>query len=119
MTVHGSYLVTRREGDVLIIGFLRADVIDLDYIRCAGDELEALVNAENPPRLIIDFEGVRYLSSPALSLLVSLSDDVRTRKGDLRIANVADEVYAMFRLAKIPDLIETHRTMATAVRSMH
>ena len=118
MTVHGSHLVTRREGDVLIIGFLRADVIDIDYIRCAGEELDALVNAENPPRLIIDFEGVRYLSSPALSLLVSLSADVTARSGDLRIANVADEVYAMFKLAKIPELIETHRTMASAVRSL-
>ncbi|MCP3905278.1 MAG: STAS domain-containing protein [Planctomycetes bacterium] len=110
-------IITRTEGDVTIASFNRADVIDGIYIRDAKAELEGIVSESETPKIVLDFERVRFLSSGALGMLVAIHQRAVARSGALCVANVAAEVYEVFALTNIPSLLSIHATTQEAVRS--
>jgi anti-anti-sigma factor len=118
MSTHGTNVIIRQEQDVTIVSFARPDVIDLAYIREAGAEMQQLAKTVDPPNLVIDFECVRYLSSAALGVMSGLNEVIKERGGKLGIANVASEVYGVFELTRLPSVIELHKSVPEAVRSM-
>lgn len=117
MGVHGHNLVVRRTGGVLVAGLARADVIDLEYIAEIGDELRQLTATLEPPNIVIDFERVRFLCSAALGMLVDVQNTVRQAGGDLRMSNVDTEVYRVFELTRLHEVIRICDDTEQAVNS--
>jgi anti-anti-sigma factor len=111
-------ILARTENDVTVASFNRPDVIDSIYIKDAKAELEALVAEMDVPKLVIDFERVRFLSSAALGMLVAINELATDRGGTLCVANVASEVYEVFVLTNIPAVLKIHATVKEAVRSL-
>ena len=118
MSAHGDNIVIRRTRGVTIAAFSRPDVIDMEFISKVADELDDLARTVEPPLLVIDFERVRYLSSAALGMLVSLSELLAERDGEMCIANVVTEVKGVFALTKLPKLIKTYESTREAVGSL-
>ena len=118
MPARGDNVVVRRTRDVTIAAFTRPDVIDLAYINKVADDLTELASTIDPPLLVVDFEGVRYLSSAALGMLLALSQMLEERGGKICIANVVAEVKGVFAITKLPRLIETYDTTREAVGSL-
>ncbi len=118
MSVHGTNLVVQRHGGVLVVSFSRPDVIDLEYIREVADELHVIAESIDPPFVVIDFERVRYLSSSALGVLVSLSEKVRERNGELGVTNVSEEIYGVFELTHMPRLLRMFDSTPEAIREL-
>ena len=88
MPVTKRYIVVRRAGGAAIVKFTRPDLIDPVYIRAAGDEIFALIKNVAQPRVVIDFDGIRYLSSATLSVLRALHEVIRKSGGRLAISAV-------------------------------
>ncbi len=105
MGAHDCNLVIRQRRGVLVAGVARGDVIDQHYIDQIGDELRKLASTLEPPNIVIDFERVRFLCSAALGMLVDLQNTVRKAGGDLRMSNVVTEVYRVFELTRLHEVI--------------
>ena len=117
MTKHGRNLIVDHVGDVITLAFARADLIDSEYLDVAEREILDLVHDAETPRLVIDFEQVRFLSSAAMRLLVTIRNEVHAKHGALHLANVDGEVLAVFELVKLMELIPTHATLRKAIRA--
>lgn len=63
------------------------------------DELEA-----GARRFLIDFEGTAYIDSSGLGVLVSLSKKIREQGGELRLANLNEDLRTLFELTKLDTL---------------
>lgn len=63
------------------------------------DELEAGAH-----RFLIDFEGTAYIDSSGLGVLVSLSKKIREQGGELRLANLNEDLRTLFELTKLDTL---------------
>ena len=63
------------------------------------DELES-----GSRRFLIDFAGTGYIDSSGLGVLVSLSKKIREQGGDLRLANLNEDLRTLFELTKLDSL---------------
>ena len=67
-------------------------------------------------KFLIDFTNTGYIDSSGLGVLVSLSKKIREQGGELRLANLNEDLRTLFELTKLDTLfhIATNREEALA-----
>jgi len=55
-------------------------------------------------KFVIDFEHTGYIDSSGLGVLVSLSKKIREQGGELRLANLNEDLRTLFELTKLDTL---------------
>ena len=76
------------------------------------DELEA-----GARKFLIDFDGTAYIDSSGLGVLVSLSKKIREQGGELRLANLNEDLRTLFELTKLDTLFHIANTRDEALAS--
>ena len=118
MVTSSDNLLARVIDNVFVFTVTRPDLIDPECIRQIGDEINACTKDKERPRVVVDFENVRFLSSSALGMLVALNKVLLERAGGLRVCNVAKDVDGVFRLMRLHELIAIHATIDDALESL-
>jgi anti-anti-sigma factor len=106
-----------RDG-VHVISFSRPDVLDAAYIQRLGDDIYHHLKDISSPRVVIDLDNVRFLSSAALSMLIALKTVVDKQNGKICIANVRDEILKVFKLTKLNKMLKIHDNTEKAIKSV-
>ena len=94
MTKHGNVVVVDVDGQ-LIVGNrqeLKQKVLD---------EL-----GKGERKFLIDFARTGYIDSSGLGVLVSLSKKIREQAGELRLADLNDDLKTLFELTKLDTLFQ-------------
>src|SRR5262249_53568653 len=68
-------------------------------------------------RVLIDFFQTGYIDSSGLGVLVSLSKKIREQGGELRLANLNDDLKTLFELTKLDTLFQIAETRERALQS--
>jgi anti-sigma B factor antagonist len=68
-------------------------------------------------KFLIDFAKTGYIDSSGLGVLVSLSKKIREQGGDLRLANLNDDLKTLFELTKLDTLFKIADTREKALTS--
>src|SRR5512145_2406893 len=61
---------------------------------------------EGSRKFVIDFSKTGYIDSSGLGVLVSLSKKIREQGGELRLANLNDDLKTLFELTKLDTLFQ-------------
>ncbi len=77
------------------------------------DELEG-----GERRFLIDFERTGYIDSSGLGVLVSLSKKIREQGGELRLANLNEDLRTLFELTKLDTLFQISNSREEALASL-
>ena len=78
--------------------------------------LDELENGER--KFIVDFEKTGYIDSSGLGVLVSLSKKVRERGGELRLANLNEDLKTLFELTKLDTLFHIADSREAALNGL-
>ena len=84
-----------------------AGSLDLNTV---GD-FEAALNhlfRQNQYKIIVDMEKLDYISSAGIGVIVGNIKEVRKNKGDIKISKVSTQVFKIFQLLDLPDIIRFH-----------
>jgi anti-sigma B factor antagonist len=76
------------------------------------DEMEA-----GGRKFLVDFGKTGYIDSSGLGVLVSLSKKIREQGGELRLANLNDDLKTLFELTKLDTLFQISDTRERALES--
>jgi len=76
------------------------------------DELE-----KGGKKFLIDFDKTGYIDSSGLGVLVSLSKKIREQGGELRLANLNDDLKTLFELTKLDTLFQIAESRERALAS--
>ncbi|MBI4545230.1 MAG: STAS domain-containing protein [Gemmatimonadetes bacterium] len=76
------------------------------------DELE-----KGERRFLIDFSKTGYIDSSGLGVLVSLSKKIREQGGELRLANLNEDLRTLFELTKLDTLFQIAESREQALAS--
>src|SRR2546430_10182103 len=68
-------------------------------------------------KFLIDFSQTGYIDSSGLGVLVSLSKKIREQGGELRLANLNDDLKTLFELTKLDTLFQIADTRDRALHS--
>jgi anti-sigma B factor antagonist len=102
---HGEVTIIEVEGQ-LIVGNRQ------DLKQKVLDELERGVR-----KVLVDFSRAGYIDSSGLGVLVSLAKKIREMGGDLRLANLNDDLQTLFELTKLDTLFQISETRERALES--
>lgn len=117
MTTGSSRLRVKKHNNVTQVEFLDRNILDEANIQQIGEEITAIVEAGDAPRLLICFANVDHLSSAALGTLITVNNKVKIRKGQLRLSNIDPQIYEVFKITKLDRLFQIHETTDAAMAS--
>lgn len=78
--------------------------------------LEELEKGER--KFVVDFEKTGYIDSSGLGVLVSLSKKVREQGGELRLANLNEDLKTLFELTKLDTLFQIADSREAALKGL-
>ena len=67
---------------------------------------------------LFDLTNLKYISSAGLGVLKGISREVREKKGDLRIANMAEEIERIFNLLGLSRTIPIYDSVEQALQEI-
>ena len=109
--------VTERDG-AIVVQFRDSKILEDRTIQQLGTELIDLIQGRTAPHMVLDFTGVKYLSSAALGKLITLRRKVDQLGGRLKLCEIDPETMDVFKIAKLDDYFDIHRDQRTAIESM-
>lgn len=107
----------------------REDKGDVTILRMQGElnfentvwlrgELHDLLK-ENRIRLLLDLEGVDFISSYTVGVFVAFSRDLRERGGDIKFMNLQKRVQMTFEATRINKILDTFDNEDKAVEAFN
>ena len=69
-------------------------------------------------KFVVDFSRTGYIDSSGLGVLVSLSKKIREQGGDLRLANLNEDLRTLFELTKLDTLFKIADSRQEALAGM-
>lgn len=80
------------------------------------DELMKIVDVTGND-IVIDFGGVGFIDSSCLGTLVALTKKIREQDGNIKIANLNDDVRSIFQITRLDKIFDVFDDVETAVQS--
>jgi len=111
-------LKVTRIGECVQVEFTSRKILDEGNIAEIGEQLSALVEREERPRIIISFGAVDHLSSAALGTLITINNKIKAKSGQLRLSDINPQIYEVFLITKLNKLFRIYPTMQEAQESL-
>lgn len=92
--------------DVTVVQFQESAILDALMIQGISEELNHLVEAQHKQKLLLDFVKVKFLSSSALGILVTLKKKMDVIKGQLVICGMNKELRKVFKITNLDKLFK-------------
>ena len=92
-----------KQGDVTVVD-VEGQLIVGNRQELKQKVLEQLAGGDR--KFVIDFSNTGYIDSSGLGVLVSLSKKIREQGGELRLANLNEDLCTLFELTKLDTLFK-------------
>jgi anti-sigma B factor antagonist len=106
----------KARGDVVVLslkGSLTSE-IETSQLR---DVVSKLVQ-KNVRKVVVDIRKVDRISSLGLGAIMSAMTSLRTRKGELCVANPTEKTGPLFRVTKVVKVLKLYETVGKAVENL-
>jgi anti-anti-sigma factor len=111
-----SHLHVRLVDGIAVVGLVDSEIVfEEAVVRALGAELSDLINREGCTKLLLDLQGVRYISSSMLATLVALERKVRQAGGRLRLCGLGPTVHDIFATSHLDRLFEIDEDEASGL----
>lgn len=107
-------ITTKIDGNVAIINLKgRLDLTSAGQLKEASREFYSRDNC----RLVFNMDKVDFINSSGLGALVSILKEVRNRKGELKISNLADYIREVFDITQLSSIFDICENESQALNS--
>lgn len=105
----------KKQGDVCIVD-VEGQLIVGNRQELKQKVLDEIERGER--KFLVDFSQTGYIDSSGLGVLVSLSKKIREAGGELRLANLNDDLKTLFELTKLDTLFHIASTRDEALKNL-
>ena len=95
---------------VTLVEFVDRNILDEANIQAINEEISAVIDSADTPRILISFSNVDHLSSAALGALITINNKIREKSGQLHLANIDPQIYEVFVITRLNKLFNIHDT---------
>ena len=103
-------------GDVSVVKFTQADILDLEVIRVMGEQLLGL--ADEGRKVVLDFGQVKRLSTALVGKVVALHRRLNDIGGRLALCQVAPHLREALELLQLPRFLPIYGEEREALEQM-
>jgi len=104
-----------KHNDITIVSFDNIDRITTLISEKIKDELKNIFQSN--PRLVIDLKGIKYIDSTGFGIFLSLLKIANTNNGKFKICNVSPEVFSLFKLLQLHNIMEIYQDIDECVNT--
>jgi len=115
MAQERSNLLIRDRRGITVVNFLDFSVLDRTQSDKIGDELLRLVEDQGKKKILVDFDGVDYLSSAVLGKLIALHKRLAMKKGELKLSGIKASILEVFEITKLDKVFDIYSDEESAV----
>jgi anti-sigma B factor antagonist len=108
-------IIVSDQGLISVVRFVDKKIVDSASIESLGEELNSLVTDEKRDALLLNFEGVEFMSSAALNKLISLNSKVKSIQGRLKFCNVKADIREVFTITRLDRVFDIRNSEADAI----
>lgn len=102
-------------GNATIVTFTDEKILEEKDIQALQESIMSVVeSAGGGINLILDFCNVRFLSSAVLGLLIRISKRVYQRDGQLRLCNINQKIYEIFKITRLNKIFDIYKDIESA-----
>lgn len=112
-----AQLTVTQHKDIDVVEFTNNKILDEANIVEIGNTLNGLIEQREHPKLLLDFANVDHLSSAALGMLINANNRIRQKSGQLRLANIKQQIYEVFVITKLNQLFRILPSRPEAIES--
>lgn len=100
-------VTSRTEQGILVLTITEAEIHSDELIETLYQQLIEAVASPGPPRVAVDFSGVKFISAGGLRAMLNFRRHVRQREGKLILAGLSEEVAEVFFATKLVSTTES------------
>ncbi len=104
-------------GELATVRFTDKKIIDSANIEEMGSELFALVSQDHMKHILLNFEGVEFMSSAALNKLITLDKKVKEVGGVLRLCSLRAEIMEVFTITRLNRVFDIRKSESDALKA--
>jgi anti-sigma B factor antagonist len=112
-----SLKILEAEG-VTTVGFRDASILDVLTIQKIGNELYNIVENDGAKKVLLDFGDVRFLSSQALGVLLTLRRKADKAGAKVVLARIRPELARVFKITNLDRLFEFYDSTEKAAEKL-
>jgi len=110
-----SSLRSEENGEVLVVYFNEAKILDEARIQQIGKELIDMVGKAANAKLLVCFQGVTFMSSAMIGKVILLNKKCKAANVKLKLCDICDNVLEVFKLMRLNKILEIHPDIDKAI----
>lgn len=110
-------IVVAKIGELAVVRFTDKKIVDSTNIEEMGEEMSSLVDKDHMKHVLLNFDGVDFLSSAALNKLILMDKKIKEVGGVLRLCCLKEEIMEIFAITRLNRLFDIRKTEAEALKA--
>lgn len=110
-------MVVAKVGEVATVRFTDKKIVDSSNIEEMGEEMFSLVDKDHVKHVLLNFEGVEFLSSAALNKLILMDKKVKQVGGVLRLCNLRAEIMEVFTITRLNRVFDIRQSEGEGLKA--
>lgn len=104
-------------GEVASVRFLDKKIVDSGNIEEMGAEMFSVVERDHLKHVLLNFEGVEFLSSAALNKLILMDKKIKEVGGTLRLCSLRAEIMEVFTITRLNRVFDIRKNESEALKA--
>jgi anti-sigma B factor antagonist len=112
------FFTQRNDRGYTIVDFTTESLMNPLELESIGQAIYQLVDTAKPDKLLLDFTRVRYLSSQAVGIILTLNKKVSQKKGaTLTLCGVGPALMQLLKITRLDKILTIKPTLADVLKA--
>jgi anti-sigma B factor antagonist len=112
-----SFYTERTDHGYTIVAFTTESLMSPLELESIGQALYQLVDNSKPQKLLLDFQKVRYLSSQAIGIILTLNKKVSQTEGaTITLCGVGPALLQLLKITRLDKILTIKPTLADVIK---
>jgi len=100
-----------------VISFQSASISDADEINAISNKISDFIEENKPPKLIFDFESVKFFSSQVLGMLINTRTKLSKYNGEVIIIAINPQLHRVFKITNLDKIFRFFPDVKSAIEA--
>jgi len=113
--INVANLRSEEKGEILVVYFNDAKILDEAKIQQIGNELMEKVGEAPNAKLLLNFSNVTFMSSAMIGKVILVNKKCKGAKVNLKLCEISDNVMEVFKLMRLNKILDIQKSEEKAL----